>query len=191
MDREVMRYFYVNDMTFDAKVLELIQKRHDVANQWAAFARAHGALSAHTWQHSGEFAGFKFSDDAVPDTQTFKRVGDMYVPMKTKPKGKAVWKLAKALPQPVSPNSVLEDYDINWRIPTGDLWACVVGFVDQPGWFVKVPSRHFSDAQLEEFRLAGVTSEGRTTSPLWQPPAAWNELSEWAFLEKFHAQAAS
>lgn len=189
MDQAVMRYFYVTDEKFDQRVLELIKQRHEIAHKWAGFARSYGALTAHTWQHSGEFAGFKFSNDSVPDPLTFKRVGDLWVPMKTKPKGKSVWKLAKLLPKPVSPNETLSDYDINWQIPTGDLWACVVGFVDQPGWFVKVPSRHFSAAMLEEFRLAGTTSEGRTTSPFWQPPAAWIELTEWAFLDKFHAQS--
>lgn len=186
-----MRYFFVQDEKFDQKVLHLIQKRADIAEQWAAFARAHGAVSAHTWQTTGEFAGFKFEASTTPCTETYKRVGDLWVPMKTKPKGKAVWKLARNLPTPVNPNDTLRDYGIEWTKPTGDLHACIVGFVDQPGWFVKVPSRHFSDAQKEEFRLAGTVSLGETTSPLWQPPAAWLELSEWAFMDKFHAQSNS
>ncbi|TKW65179.1 MAG: hypothetical protein DI616_15745 [Paracoccus denitrificans] len=192
----VMRYFWVTDAGFDTHVCALIEERARIADQWAAFARAHGALSAQTWQHDGTFAGFTFAVDTQPCPDTYKRVGGLYVPMKTKPKGKAVLKLAKQLPQPVSPNDALTPYGIDWKTPTVDNkgephFACVVGFVDQGGWFVKVPSRHYSGAQMEEFRLAQTTSEGRTTSPLWQPPAAWLELSEWAFLDKFHEQACS
>lgn len=192
----VMRYFLVDEADFDTKVVDLIQRRAEIADRWAAFARAHGADSAQTWQHDGSFAGFKFSADTQPCPQTYKRVGDLYVPMKTKPKGKTIYKLVRNLPAPVSPNDVLMQYGIDWKTPTVDHkgephFACIVGFVDQPGWFVKVPSRHYSAAQLEEFRIAGASGDGRTTSPLWQPPAAWLELTEWAFLDKFHEQAAS
>jgi hypothetical protein len=192
----VMRYFWVNDKEFDTQVVALIHQRAVIADKWAAFARAHGAISAQTWQHDGSFAGFIFEDGKQPCTETYKRVGGMHVPMKTKPKGKAIYKLVKNLPAPVSPNDVLAEYGIDWKTPTVDdkgnpMFACVVGFVEQQGWFVKVPSRHYSAALLEEFRLAGTSGEGRTTSPLWQPPAAWLELTEWAFLDKFHEQASS
>lgn len=189
-----MRYFWVTDNGFYAEVADLMEQRAKIADQWSAFARAHGAKSAKTWQHDGSFAGFEF--DTQPCTETYKRVGDLWVPMKTKPKGKAVFKLARNLPKPVSPNDALAAYGIDWKTPTVDSkgephFACIVGFADAGGWFVKVPSRHYSGAQMEEFRLAQTTSDGRTTSPLWQPPAAWLELSEWAFLDKFHEQACS
>lgn len=192
----VMRYFWVTDKDFDAEVLSLIQQRAEGADKWAAFARVHGALSAKTWQHDGTFAGFVFDKDVTPCPNTYKRVGDLYVPMKSKPKGKAVYKLARELPVPVNANDVLTKFGIDWKTPTvsnegEQLHACVVGFVEQEGWFVKVPSRHYSGAQMEAFRVAGTSGAGRTTSPLWQPPAAWLELTEWAFLDKFHEQASS
>ena len=186
-----MRYFEVKDESFAEKVQDLALRRQEIGEQYAALARSYGAQSVHTWQHDGSFAGFVFAISVTVDTKIFRPVGGMWVPRRNTKEGKAAWMLIKELPKPVSPNDVLAEYGIDWSKGVYDKetklnsYACVVGSFETGQLFVKVPSRHFSDSRMESMEVLADGDEKILSSLVWQPPAAWLELSETQFVLKW------
>lgn len=190
------RYFRVDDPEFDQKLQDMNARREELSKQWQALTRSVGATNLRTWTHDGKFAGFLF--DTQPCAETFKQVGEMYVPKRNTKKGKELWKLINEIPQEIiNPNMVLKDYGLIPGVPMDNedgqaFYATVVGFYEPGIWFVKVPSRHFGVATLEAakqvFEETGSLSElgdPRLVNALWQPPAAWVLVKQWEFIREW------
>lgn len=183
------RYFRFTDGPLIAEIDRLFDERIAAGKLYSDLSDKYGAVTAHTWDRSGGFAGFKFSLGSQPDKAVFRFVAKhrLWLPRKNVPAGKAIWAEIDRLPKPRPIDSVLSQVGLSTGFP--DVWDGNKGYAPQIWgygaprniWFVSVPWKDVDPAKLEAYQKEKVEGSHDDTLEafLWTPPSNWTEVKRW------------
>jgi hypothetical protein len=183
------RYFRFTDGPLIAEIDRIFDERIAAGKLYSDLSDKYGAVTAHTYDHSGSFAGFKFSLGNQPDKEVFRFVAKhrLWLPRKNVPAGKAVWAEIDRLPKPQPIDSVLSQVGLSTGFP--DVWDGGKGYAPQIWgygaprniWFVSVPWKDVDPAKLEAYQKekAGGSHDSELEAFLWTPPSNWTEVKRW------------
>lgn len=184
------RFFRFSDGPLLAEINQLFEDRIAAGKLYKELADKYGASSAHNYDHSGGFAGFKFDRGNEPDKSVFRFNAKhrLWLPRKNVPSGKAVWSEIDQLPRPQPIDSVLSQVGLSTGFP--DVWDGGKGYSPQIWgygdprniWFVSVPWKDVDPEKLKKYELEkseGTRRDGELDSFLWTPPENWKEVKRW------------
>jgi hypothetical protein len=184
------RYFRFTDGPLIEQIDALFEARIAAGKLYRTLADKYGAVDAHNYDRSGEFAGFRFSLTNPPDKNVFRFVAKhrLWLPRKNVPAGKEVWEEINQLPKPKPIESVLEQVGLTTGFP--DVWEGGKGYAPQIWgygsprniWYVAVPWKDIDPSKIEAYKADlphGARHDREIGAMLWTPPAEWQEVKRW------------